>query len=1524
MIEQLKTNSCCLLYKDEQATGFLISPRQILTVTHLIKIREGQSSPKIDAIFQSGAGELTYSANLVKFQPPLMILELEQEVPFYEKIILLEREPDHGNRAVAFGFPAFAPKGCTASLSVNTLYANKDDSSESNLLLDCNNRSGSLMGMSGSALIIDDEVSGILLRENRVNGEAFLVHALAGLSFRQALNALGVSIEVDNSYFKRQSNNLETICRLKRENTALRGELSFVQNQKLRDIMKIHLLGEELHALNTLKQEISAIEQSPILQKSSAAYYLLAALWTSGSDQDLSQSYLCRAMEIDESIDTRIIESEIALINQDFDQAEAVLTPINDAALLNQKGKVLYYKNDLEAAVSCFDKSSVSLNDGSQILLAIIYLKRGDYREGLAKIEPLLSQYPNSTKLLAIRAHLLFGEAIADLFPQIEYGQNIFVDPHYFLPNTTQQSALSKAYNCLEKLLGATEHGENPSLREWAYGMLVSISMILPGKDARLWMERFQMQCPHSPLLVLSYLVCNLPVPKDLAEEYMKHPSDTIDYLQIKFRLLISQKQFDEADALLQSFSEKFVQAEGSSIASIRFSLFMQKQDWESASDIAVKEPDGADKRRMQFLLNAWSGKQSKRMAVKKLLDFAKETVLPTDFANAYHFACAKAEWSTATKIAKFWYEAAPQLIVRVLQAESLTNSGHENKALSLIETIEKEGGHTRFLLKLKAHCLQVLGRAIALLGNIKYEENDYDLLLLRAQTFLQLGQREDAVFCLKNYIDHGYKNNDIFSLLVEILKSTDLEEASNYALLRHQMYPEDRLALSQAVQLCMLSGVACPKEDFEQFNQLAENRIDGFRQYDIAEALEIIRKRNMEVENLLSQYQKMEFPIHVYVDALKTYSMGHLLYLQWHTGIMNVVYPLFATNPTNLEFSDESQIILDYTACISAYELNILDEVCDHWRCTISPHLLPIILQELSELNSIQASQEESDIQLKQQIDSAKNLTHYSFVKDASCLYDACYQTAKEKDLYIVCDDPLKGMSYTLPDDWEQFRVTDNTFLSYLVTLGILSPNDLKADEYTPCISLPEKNGFLLGTSILHTLADKKMLVSVTDSMKALILTAQYDDICGRVQQMNYRRAAHDWLKKIHEKLANLLSEKKLFLFNMSASKREGEMPRSSLLIEEGRCWKDKQMILWCDDRFMNRMNDPALRIIGIIDVLENLYQQDTIHYRRKIDDLLSRHIGSIVPKEQYIFELLKSCPENAGFLRESSALKNWKETACATLYLPDCLINEPRDNRISERQIYLQRLFATLIEVLKAIWNDTDRTEYWQKAASDWLISHLFILFPDRIDYEGLSDKVQFISSVYLMVGQLIKREREKEYYNWLFSYLILEWKASPDQMAAMANDIGRFISAQDDIFKIRYLLGIFENAIPFEGFLYELFQTDEIVKLEDSLLANPYAPFRPEAEDPFLEPSSEQLEQFVLGNPDAVESLLTIASMQPIAFGEYIVQYLEQCIAKGVFPSAESLASLYFYVPVHLRESVRNMYAKTIIHAMISETQ
>lgn len=210
--------------------------------------------------------ESTYSVKLLKTHPLITVLELEEDFSFYKRILFLENDPCDKDYAKAYGFPSFAPDGCCSSLKVNTFYGNQESSRGYNLYLDFENRTGSLMGMSGSALIIDNEISGILLREHKVNGEAFSGLALAGLAFRRILNDLGVSVNVDNHYSSKTSNGVETICRLNRENTLLRAELNLVQNRKLSEIMEIHLLGEKTRAWDMLKQEITLLEQSPAPQ----------------------------------------------------------------------------------------------------------------------------------------------------------------------------------------------------------------------------------------------------------------------------------------------------------------------------------------------------------------------------------------------------------------------------------------------------------------------------------------------------------------------------------------------------------------------------------------------------------------------------------------------------------------------------------------------------------------------------------------------------------------------------------------------------------------------------------------------------------------------------------------------------------------------------------------------------------------------------------------------------------------------------------------------------------------------------------------------------------------------------------------------------------------------------------------------------------------------------------------------------------------------------------------------------------
>lgn len=101
--------------------------------------------------------------------------------------------------------------------------------------------------------------------------------------------------------------------------------------------------------------------------------------------------------------------------------------------------------------------------------------------------------------------------------------------------------------------------------------------------------------------------------------------------------------------------------------------------------------------------------------------------------------------------------------------------------------------------------------------------------------------------------------------------------------------------------------GYRLQKGVFDQINQLSAQGVDGFRQYNISEAMEVIRESQKQASGLLEEYRKMEYPIHIYTDALRNQSMGYLLYLQWNVGVINVTYTLFAAGSANLMIPEDS-----------------------------------------------------------------------------------------------------------------------------------------------------------------------------------------------------------------------------------------------------------------------------------------------------------------------------------------------------------------------------------------------------------------------------------------------------------------------------------------------------------------------------------------------------------------------------------------------------------------------------------------
>ena len=117
-MEQYRINSCCVSCGDRRATGFLVSPRQILTATHMFPSFDEQPFPEITVRFYLENRELAYSANLLKNHPLVTVLELENEIPFYKKVLFLARDPSEKDYAKAYGFPSFAQDGCLSRLIV--------------------------------------------------------------------------------------------------------------------------------------------------------------------------------------------------------------------------------------------------------------------------------------------------------------------------------------------------------------------------------------------------------------------------------------------------------------------------------------------------------------------------------------------------------------------------------------------------------------------------------------------------------------------------------------------------------------------------------------------------------------------------------------------------------------------------------------------------------------------------------------------------------------------------------------------------------------------------------------------------------------------------------------------------------------------------------------------------------------------------------------------------------------------------------------------------------------------------------------------------------------------------------------------------------------------------------------------------------------------------------------------------------------------------------------------------------------
>ena len=173
MIQKLKKNVCKIsvsgLKKLQQGTGFLISNKLIMTAYHVLE-DANEKLGEIEVHFNDDI----YSVSLHKLineeykNLDVAILELEEEVDFYQNIDFLDKKLNSNEKWITRGYPS-AKRDTGEELTHRdcVIHQHLDELSSGNYDIELNlhGKFDSYSGLSGSPIIVDEKIVGFLTKE---------------------------------------------------------------------------------------------------------------------------------------------------------------------------------------------------------------------------------------------------------------------------------------------------------------------------------------------------------------------------------------------------------------------------------------------------------------------------------------------------------------------------------------------------------------------------------------------------------------------------------------------------------------------------------------------------------------------------------------------------------------------------------------------------------------------------------------------------------------------------------------------------------------------------------------------------------------------------------------------------------------------------------------------------------------------------------------------------------------------------------------------------------------------------------------------------------------------------------------------------------------------------------------------------------------------------------------------------------------------------------------------------------------
>lgn len=1384
--------TCKILCGTEQGTGFLIDGYKVVTASHVLTQIISDPTVEIKAVFDGaeGGNKTEYivtplSKEWKKY--PVAVLAAQEKIADITRTFGIQ-ELSESDSVSVYGFLNDKSSALQFKFDVNRrIYYDDPEKEYSNVILspDAAERTKNFQGLSGSPVVLNGFITGILLRQELENQEAIRLYAITGVQFRKYLSNQNVEVKVASlteGEGKRRSNlQIGSIAST---------EIDNLLSKQFEPIRSERINGDFVGSWKQLQAFLAELPMSMCSHKQKAEFYYSGALWAlSDGKQCEAEQYLRQAQIEDPEIDLSTYYAYEYIQSDNTEAARELLLPVGSAAELNllllcaikEKRTIAYVQDE-------FYQCKIEADSETNRLMALIALNSNDYSTARKYVEQAFSQFRDAPGLLICDALISYWEAMNSVYPTCDRLGFICCEKRHFSPTTLQRENLEHAYLQLEKAYHQIAiPSQNQLSAQIVWGLAV-VSTLLPGKDPIRWIEELMSNDDMVPSVILFMSDWGVKIAEDVQAEFLSRPIPNKDagiHLLAVLQLYINGKRYSDAIQLFDEYGDLIAKTQNMDRDMFKLQLLLDCNLLDEAQEqlTAMKLPDTL-KERYELGIAFKSGKRYGKALAVKAVALANKTNTALDYENA-NLICHKTKtWKQAEKNAKAWFQVTGELYALECVAAALEEQQRYPKALRVICRAESLGDVSEYIRQIKLNCYVGLSKfeeAIELSQTFDNCRSNAKLVMFQANSYLASGQKDQAVNVLQSYIDEGQFDFEVYKMFVALIQPDEPDSAFRYAYHLYLHDPENEDYLRFAGLIGIMTGHKELSEQFAPLFQADAKKGDYVRVATTSEVKEILKKERENNRYVAEQYQKAMIPLHFAEDS---FAHGNLGFTYFEILRNNRTWlSRYGGREDYKEEANCSGVILDYTACLTLMVLELFPDVLtlysDVW---IPSKLLGIWLADINDLKKIQPHIEVKNSALY------KALGEISYIcepiglpeeKVATLSYNTVdvitSNCARKYSAYIIDDTP-NGiiMEESVPEEWYDWQIKPEELYAALDELGMPYPPYNKEKTNPQNVQkLKEPCNIILNVHVLESLLDANALRQVSEFYSIILPENEIRKISNIFEDNLLRREAAEWLEKGYQTVSDLYIQGQVKICPIFQKSLPEQNRYAGLLEEEIHCAESWGCTVVCDDRFITSFTQISGKrgrhgdILSTADLLLLLNKHGIINrnvFYEKIDKLLQQNYSYFIPPADYVFNRLSLCSVNEnGDLLEITSLGSLRRCLAIAFNVQQGLQSQPlRHGHRTELAGYVLILSHAFSENLNMVWT-AEKNEKWKCAASNWLLMTMGDTLCDIAKADlHLQDWQPTKQAILIMEGIRFvdKKDILKPYFEWAFSYMRASW--------------------------------------------------------------------------------------------------------------------------------------------------------------------